>query len=115
MQSANAVARTPFAPISVREPLPMAQVSLHRPPAQAASVLQQLEAEGIECCQAEMKALREQHALWFYAYEDADPDTAGPEEVLALLQSAPDGFAKGLIFGKFTLRMQIAAITGRGF
>lgn len=86
-----------------------------QPDVAALQRLQGLEAQGLIQCQQEMSDLRQDHALWFSEFEDIDPDTADVEDVLSLLQTAPSGFAKGLIFGKFTLRMQLAAVTGRGF
>jgi hypothetical protein len=80
-----------------------------------AGELQQLEAQGLALCQADMKQLRDQFSLWYFELEDTDPDTADVHAVLTLLESAPNAFARGMVFGKFTLRMQIAALTGRGF
>ena len=75
--------------------------------------MQQLEARATLECSGEMEELRTQFPDWFALYEDMQPDTAGCEEVLALLTSAPNAFSKGLMMGKFSIRMEYAAITGR--
>jgi hypothetical protein len=77
--------------------------------------LQELEAQAARACQDDMRQLREQHPLWLFHFEDAEADTADADALIDLLVSAPNAFAKGLIFGKFTLRMQLAAITSRSF
>lgn len=75
----------------------------------------ELEAHASRLCLAQMQDLATNHALWMAHFDDVDPDTADMPELVMLLESAPNAFAQGLIFGKLTLRSQIAAVTGRGF
>ena len=81
----------------------------------AALRLLTLEAQGARSILPEIAALRREHPVWLFRFEDVEPGTADAEEVLDLLMSAPNSFAKGLVFGMFTCRMQIAAVTGRAF
>lgn len=68
-----------------------------------------------ELIMAERDRLRENHAEWFFDYEDFDPMTAPREVCEALLVSAPTEWARGMIAGIMVMRSQLAMITGRGF
>jgi hypothetical protein len=83
--------------------------------ADTARDLQFKEAVAARCVVAEMAELRRCHPGWFHRMDDAEPDTASSDELLELLRDAPTAFAKGLVFGKFQLRMELAAMTGRSF
>lgn len=90
---------------------------------QQSSEMQVFSAPVNEAAQGERAALRaaeqcmlqveQRFADWFAAYEDAQPDTAPRSEVVELMASAPTDFARGLIYGKYLMRLEIAAITKR--
>lgn len=64
---------------------------------------------------AEIAELQRCHPAWSHWMEDRDPNTTSADELLELLRTAPTSFAKGLIYGKLRLRMELAATTGRWF
>ena len=64
---------------------------------------------------AEMSELQRCHRAWLASLDAAEPNTASSDELLELLRAAPTPFAKGLVFGKFQLRLEAAATTGRWF
>lgn len=62
------------------------------------------------------EAIRTKYPDWYAMYEDVMPDTvATRSEMIELWTTAPTDWAKGLIYGKFTLRLEIAAHTGIAF
>lgn len=74
-----------------------------------------LEAEAIRVCERKVTELQMAHPDWSDLYEDTVPDSALREEVVELLHSAPNDFAKGLMYGKYLMRQELAAVTGRFF
>ena len=65
---------------------------------------------------AEMDALETSHPEWYAMYNDVLPDSAASRAELAeLWATAPTPFANALIYGKFTMRLEIAAHTGIPF
>lgn len=50
---------------------------------------------------------------WWARFDDTSPDTAPRAEVLELMTSAPNSFALGVLYGKYTMRLEINAMTGR--
>lgn len=73
------------------------------------------EATAITRCDARMHDLREHHGDWFELFDDTLPDSAPRAEVVELMMSAPNDFALGLMYGKFTMRLELEAVTGRTF
>lgn len=66
-------------------------------------------------CDTRMKELQQSHPDWYELFDDTLPDTAPREEVVELMLSAPNDFAMGLMYGKYTMRLEMAAVTGREF
>jgi hypothetical protein len=64
---------------------------------------------------AEMTELQRCHGAWLEWLHDTEANTASSDDLLDLLRSAPTAFAKGLLFGKFQLRVEAAARDGRCF
>ena len=52
---------------------------------------------------------------WWALFEAIDPDIASREEVLELLDTAPNDFTRGVIYGKLSMRIQMAMVTGIPF
>lgn len=75
----------------------------------------QMEQEVINRCHRMMRATSITDPTWFARYEDVFPDTAPRGEVVGLMAGAPDQFSLGVLFGKFLMRQEIAAMTGREF
>ena len=68
-----------------------------------------------ERCEKKMQELQRLHADWFELFDDTLPDSAPRLEVAELMLSAPNDFALGLMYGKFTMRLELEAMTGRAF
>jgi hypothetical protein len=64
---------------------------------------------------SEIETLKETHPEFFAYFEDVDPDTAPRAELVDLMASAPNDQVKFFLFGKFTMRLTLAAVTGREF
>lgn len=62
-----------------------------------------------------IEGLRDTHPEFFAYLEDVDPDTAPRAELVDLMNSAPNEQVKFYLFGKFTMRLVIASVTGREF
>ena len=73
------------------------------------------EEQVLDSCHRDL--LRLQHAApdWFAYYDDAQPDSAERAVLVDLLKTAPDDFAKGLMYGLFIMRQNIAGMTQREF
>jgi len=71
---------------------------------------------GMSAATSEMDALEANHPEWFAMFNDVLPDSAASRAELAeLWATAPTPFANGLIYSKFTSRLEIAAHTGIPF
>lgn len=81
----------------------------------ALSTLQEIELEVAQETLTEINVIREMHPEWHEQYEETDLATAPSEEVLELLVTAPNSFAKGLVSGVLRMRLSIASITGLAF
>lgn len=66
-------------------------------------------------CDLKMQDLQRGHPDWYELFDDTLPDSAPRQEVVELMMSAPNDFAMGLMYGKFTMRLEIEAMTGRAF
>jgi hypothetical protein len=55
------------------------------------------------------------HEEWFDDMDISDVDVCSRDEMERLLVTAPSSFMQGMIYGKFTMRLQWAVITGRDF
>lgn len=64
---------------------------------------------------AEIQKLRDSHPDYFAWFEDVDPDTASRSDLTDLMVSAPTEQVKFFLFGKFSMRLMIATVTGREF
>lgn len=74
-----------------------------------------LEQEAMARCDRRMQELMAQFPAWFELYDDTLPDNAPRDEVVELMSSAPSDFALGLLYGKFTMRLELETMTGRPF
>lgn len=73
----------------------------------------EFEVRAAALCLPQLRQLAAEHPLWMDQYDDADPNVCSPEQLWDLLESAPTEFARGLIYGKLSLRTDAAAVTGR--
>lgn len=64
---------------------------------------------------ADIASLKDTHPDYFAYFDDVDPDTATREELLDLMTSAPNERVKYFLFGKYSMRLTIASVTGREF
>lgn len=74
-----------------------------------------LEREALARCHADMSRLQNDAPDWYAFYEDAQPDSAEKAVLIELMRTAPNDFARGLLYGNILMRMTIAGITGRDF
>lgn len=74
-----------------------------------------VEREALERCDRKMQELSTKHPDWFELFDDTLPDNAPRSEVVELMQTAPSDFAMGLMYGKFTMRIELETMTGRPF
>ena len=74
-----------------------------------------LEQESIARCDRAMLDLANKFPDWFELYDETLPDNAPREEVVELMASAPNDFALGVMHGKFGMRLELEAMTGRPF
>jgi len=74
------------------------------------------ESVGMAFATAAMDTLEANHPEWYATYNEVLPDSAATRAELAeLWATAPTPFAQGLIYGKFGMRLEIAAHTGIPF
>lgn len=74
------------------------------------------EAIGMASATVEMDALEAKYPDWMATYNEVLPDSlATRAELSELWATAPTPFAQGLIYGKFAMRLEIAAHTGIPF
>lgn len=72
----------------------------------------QKELELIQNLFGAINALKDTHPDWYFYFEDLDPDLASRRELIDLIESAPNEAARFYIFGKLTMRMQLARLFG---
>lgn len=67
-------------------------------------------------CMTYLNQQRELHPEWFDEYDDAMVDVVADRQVMEqLLDTAPNEFLRGLMYGKLAMRQQIATLTERAF
>jgi hypothetical protein len=93
----------------------MRPASLGIPPIETLEMLQRLEAEVAMSNLNEMRLIEQQHPHWFDMYEEFQVEHCSGEELQALLASAPNAYAKGLVTGALKVRLEMAAASGRAF
>ena len=54
-------------------------------------------------------------AAWWRVYEQTETDICARSELLSLIETAPTPIARGVLFGKWLMRIEIENITGRRF
>lgn len=60
--------------------------------------------------------IRQNYPDWYARYDELMPDTtATRSEMAELWATAPTPWAAGVVYGKFTLRLEISAHTGMPF
>ena len=57
--------------------------------------------------------LKDSYPDWYFYLEDVNPDLATRQQLMELIETAPTLEARYYIFGKLTLRMQLARLIGR--
>lgn len=62
-----------------------------------------------------MHGIRKAAPDWFAEFEDNSLETATSDELLAMLGSAPNAFAKGMLFGALMMRLEHASATSVDF
>ncbi|MDP2371286.1 hypothetical protein [Rhodoferax sp.] len=70
------------------------------------------EATAVARCHAHLTGL---DPTWLERFDDAQLPTADRSTIVDLLQTAPDDFARGLLYGQLLARLELAQATGRPF
>lgn len=73
------------------------------------------EAEVVGRCTQAMEAAMSADPVWANALDATDILVCPRDELIALLRSAPNAFAAGMIYGVFTMRQEVAMMTERPF
>lgn len=74
------------------------------------------ESIGMSVASGQMDALEANHPEWYATYNEVLSDSLATRAELAeLWATAPTPFANALIYGKFAMRLEIAAHTGIPF
>lgn len=74
------------------------------------------EAESMALVEHQWDQIRKDHPDWYARYDESMPDTAASRSALAeLWATAPTPWAAGVVYGKFTLRLEISTHTGMSF
>lgn len=74
------------------------------------------EAAGMAVAQAQWDEIRQNHPDWYARYDELMPDSSATRSEMAeLWATAPTPWAAGVVYGKFTLRLEISAHTGMPF
>jgi hypothetical protein len=63
----------------------------------------------------EWAGLERSHTAWYDAYQSAWPWATTRAELLELARTAPNGFARGVIYGWLAARQDVANQTGIAF
>jgi len=79
------------------------------------AALATLERQIVNRVEARFAELRNSNAEYFAYLEDVSPDLARRAELVDLMNSAPTLEVLMFLYAKFTMRLQLAAITGREF
>lgn len=72
----------------------------------AALADQEAEIEAARLTMPYMAQLQRMHGSWMAAFDDSETDEASLPDLLDLLKSAPTEFARGLVYGKLSMRAQ---------
>ena len=74
------------------------------------------EATGMALVEQQWDEIRKNYPDWYARYDESMPDTtASRSEMAELWASAPTPWAAALIYGKFSLRLEISAHTDIAF
>lgn len=71
------------------------------------------ERDSLSFISLKLEELERQFPEWITLFDNTSPDIAPRAEVVKLMATAPNPFALGVLFGKYTMRQEIAAMTGR--
>lgn len=69
----------------------------------------------VQSCAARMEQAMQTSPDWFAYFEDVQAMSASRADVLELLRCAPDEFTRGLMYGIYLMRSELALVTGREF
>jgi hypothetical protein len=74
-----------------------------------------LEPDIVATAAAELAKTAQIDPSWWLEYEHTETDICSRAELLSLLETAPTPMARGVIFGKWLMRIEIENVTGRPF
>ncbi len=69
----------------------------------------------VNAAAAELAKTAQIDAFWWFEYEHTETDICSRADLLNLLETAPTPIARGVLFGKWIMRVEIENITGRPF
>jgi len=77
--------------------------------------LRAVEEQALASCHQSLIDLQNTAPDWFAFYEDSQADSAERATLVELMRTAPNDYAKGLVYGFFIMRQTIASMTDRKF
>lgn len=63
----------------------------------------------------ELDDARREHPSWFAAYDDGALEHSSAADLMELMNTAPNSFTRGMVYGAFMARIELAAATGGEF
>lgn len=78
-------------------------------------VAESLEYSVMQRCNAEMAAVQRLDPAWFELFEEVSVFNAPRDELVDLMNSAPNAFMRGQLLGVFMMRVEMEAVTDRPF
>jgi len=69
----------------------------------------------VQACAARLDHVMQTNPDWFAYFDDVQAMSANRADIAELLRCAPDEFTRGLMYGIFLMRSEMALITGRDF
>lgn len=111
---AKGVAGTPLAHPAGK---PVPSQSMAQVPATMSNAVDMMQAQAImfSAAAGDLEAARREHSAWFDRYDEGALDRASAADLLELMTTAPNSFTRGMVFGAFMARMELAGVTGAEF
>jgi len=69
----------------------------------------------VQSCAARLDHAMQTSPEWFAYFDDVQALSANRADIAELLRCAPDEFTRGLMYGIYIMRSEMALITGRDF
>jgi hypothetical protein len=110
----RAVAASPLAHLASR---PVPSMSMVRGAVQMSNAVEMMHSQATMFTAAcsDLEKARREHPAWFDRYDEGALEQGSAAELVELMNTAPSSFTRGMVFGAFMARMEVAAATGAEF